>query len=381
MPTNVNYLNPAAFAPQTDFRANSFLGGYIYGNQMDDYRKIMDNQLFLQDLARKQAEMEFGDFQADAPVRDLKRQTDITRMDAELPYIGRRAQAAAETEIAGNNFKRETEFSPQNREDFFRNLRDKADDSKFKTYQRELSAGLDLVNNALAIQKSKSPLLAQGYVDQQLARLRQSGVNLPQIFSQPELWPHLQQAAVQSIQHMQNMEKTKAEIAGRERVATIAANATRDAAAARGGSGNDKLNIDQYITSLSRAVSSGEATPQQQQQLQALLEIKWRKDIVGNSPEMQILELQAMRKDDKGNYTPEAQQARQTYNTIKNQWLGSLSGGLQQQPSAQTPAANAGKPTETVEYKRPEDVRDAFRAGKITREQAEKQLRGQFGWK
>ena len=295
-----NYLNPTSFLPNVAqaFPDGGPMAGIQYHNQMNDYNRIMGIQHFLQQLGAQREGQEHTEFMAGAPLRALKGQRESEQLQGELPFVKQLASETAQTAIGSQRFTRETAQSTEAKTEFFRGLRQKATDDQWKQYQTELNAGANLANTALQIAENEGETKAQAYVQHQIQQLQSRGIELPQDFTDPKRWKGLRDSAVQSVGHMQTMEKTGAEVAGRQSVAETQARATVAAAGARQGA-EPKLSPDQLLGQLQTKVFNGSASPEEVQQYGAQVHRKWG-DNINKNPILQSLQMQAQRGGEKG---------------------------------------------------------------------------------
>ncbi len=290
---DINYMGaPTSFLPDA---AKTWqqgpMGGIQYNNQMDDYNRIMGVQHFLQQLGAQRAQQEQGEFEAGAPIRQLERDAKGETLQGQMPFLRQQAGEKAQTDIAGQQFKRQTDYSPDAQKDFFRQLRQKATDDQWKNYQAELTAGANLANEALEIEKTQGPQVAMQHVQQKVQELQSKGIQLPAYFADATKWKSIRDAGVQSIGHMQEMEKTNAEIKGRLDVAKEHSRGAIGAASARANV-EAKLSPEQLLVRLQTKVFSGDATPEEVQQYSAQVSRKWDEQLTKN-PVLQQLQFQA----------------------------------------------------------------------------------------
>ena len=293
MPTT-NYMNPSAFLPNVAqaFPDGGPMAGIQYHNQMSDYNKLMGVQHFLQQLGAQRAQQEQGEFEAGAPIRALERQAKGETLQGQMPFMRDLAAQTAETAAGAQRFERETKQSPEAQADFFRQLKQKATDDQWKNYEKELTTGGDLVNEALNIQKTQGATAAMAYAQQQIQVLGEKGIKLPPQFADPSKWKALRDAAVQSIGHMQAMEKVREQGASHERVAHISAAGQVAAAGVRANNASEPRTEDAQYQHLQTLVFSGKATPEQKEQYKAAAELKWQR-ISSKDDSISILKLKA----------------------------------------------------------------------------------------
>lgn len=290
-----SYLNPAAFQPKPEMVQTGPIGALQYGAQMDDYAKIMQVQHFLQELGANQAQQKHAEFMQQAPLRQLEAQGKEETLRGQMPYLRQAAGVQQQHQMAGQNFDINTKFSKGAEDDFFVQLRNRSDEQTWTRFQRELTSGAQLAQQAIDVQKTSGPLAAQAYVQQRREQLMRAGINLPDM-SNPEMWPRMVETGKNAFEHLRAMERTNAEIAGREKVANIQAAAVRDAADSR-ASPERNTNPDQESVRISRLIASGDATDQEKSWLSGHLERKWA-DIV-KGPEYIVDALRAMNPETK----------------------------------------------------------------------------------
>jgi hypothetical protein len=351
MPSQVNYMNPSAFMPQNDFKANGLLGGYLYGQQMDDYRQLMTDQFFMQELAKQRAAQEQAEFMEGVPLRQQKRTNEMEVLQGEAPFLRDAAGQRVQTEAAGNQFKRETEFSKGAQDQYFWKLRKEQDDHKWKQTQNELAFGAEVANTARQIADQQGELRAMDYVKQQIARGKQMGFSLPeQQLMDPQGRQAIYNAARSSIAQMQAIDLQAQKDTAAETRARIAAEATTTAAQTRASAvGANRLprNDNEQLAQVRRVLSDPDASEEEKAQARSIgnmIANKMWNDYLNKNPALQADTFAARRDDERG------RQARARVEAEQRRFIESISGGQTPSPTTSKPATQSG---EKVKVKAP----------------------------
>lgn len=78
-----DYFNPSAANPGLDYKPNGILGGYLWGQQNDQYRRVMGLQEIMAQLSAQKQAAENQDYQLNAPVREAARPAAIAKSGLE----------------------------------------------------------------------------------------------------------------------------------------------------------------------------------------------------------------------------------------------------------------------------------------------------------
>jgi hypothetical protein len=350
MPSQVNYMNPSAFMPQNDFKANGLLGGYLYGQQMDDYRQLMTDQFFMQELAKQRAAQEQAEFMEGVPLRQQKRTNEMEVLQGESPFLRDAAAQRVQTEAAGNQSKRETEFSKGAQEQYFWKLKKEQDDHKWKQTQNEIAFGAEIANTARQIADQQGETAALGYIQQQIARGRQMGFNLPeQQLMNPQGRQAVYNAARSSIAQMQAIDLQTQKDTAAETRARIAADATKEAAKTRATATGARYerNDNEQLARVRRVLTDPDASEEEKAQARSIgnmIANKMWNDYLNKNPALQADTFAARRDDERG------KQARARVEAEQRRFIESISGGQTPTPSTPKPATQSG---EKVKVKAP----------------------------
>ena len=216
------YSNPGGMAPQVDWKPKGFLAGSLYGQQEENYNTAIKQQQFLQNLTNLLQEAKVNDYMKDSPVRDAKRGLDISTYNAQAPIQGTLAGGrAAEAQGVMDTAPGQSQVT------------------NFKNSQFKKAYAEEMVGNYLSSileQHKNNPMQAMMiWRDQVVPQLEQRmGEPLPQQFKSMDInqMQMVSQSLTQSAGTRQAIlqqaqkdrahgQRTSAEIAGRERVASI----------------------------------------------------------------------------------------------------------------------------------------------------------------
>src|SRR3990167_2561529 len=216
------YSNPGGMAPQVDWKPKGFLAGSLYGQQEENYNTAIKQQQFLSNLNNLLKQAKVQDYMKDSPVRDAKRGFDISKYNAEAPIQGTLAGGkAAEAQGVMDTTQGNSQVT------------------NFKNSQFKKAYAEEMVGNYLSSileQHKNNPMQAMMiWRDQVVPQLEQRmGEPLPQQFKSMDInqMQMVSQSLTQSAGTRQAIlqqaqkdrahgQRTSAEIAGRERVASI----------------------------------------------------------------------------------------------------------------------------------------------------------------
>jgi hypothetical protein len=202
-----NYSNPSSMMSQVDWKPQGFLAGDIYADNQKDYAQQSMLSNIAQALNIMQTQAEHKNYLADDSVRASKRPADIaTNQQTALsaPILGERVREQAASDIQMIPHKNNAEI--------FKN-----------SQEREKAASSFLSNSLSALLDSKLPPgeMLQYWNQQIVADFERQFGKMPDGMKQANLQQlqMLRDRAADQIRHKQDMEKSAAEIAGREKVA------------------------------------------------------------------------------------------------------------------------------------------------------------------
>jgi hypothetical protein len=343
-------MNPSAFMPQTDYKPGGLLGGILYGQQMDDYQQLMKDQFFMQELAKQRAAQEQAEFMEGVPLRQQKRTNEMEVLQGESPFLRDAAAQRVQTESAGNQYKRETEFSKGAQEQYFWKLKKEQDDHKWKQTQNEIAFGAEVANTARQIAAQQGEAAALGYIQQQISRGRQMGFNLPeQQLLDPKGRDAVYSAARNSIAQMQAIDQQAQKDAAAETRARIAAEATTTAAQTRATTigARYERNDNEQLARVRRVLTDPDASEEEKTQARSIgnmIANKMWNDYLNKNPALQADIFAARRDDERG------RQARARVEAEQRRFIESINGGQTPTPSTPKPATQSG---EKVKVKAP----------------------------
>ena len=104
----VNYINPSALMPQTGFKPDGFLGGYMWGEQRDRFREMMGLQKLMSELGLKTAQEEYSQ---GMPVRAAQRAENVVKSNTNVQMFPRSEAARVGTAELGLDTARQTQSS------------------------------------------------------------------------------------------------------------------------------------------------------------------------------------------------------------------------------------------------------------------------------
>lgn len=324
--------------PQTDYKPGGLLGGIIYGQQMDDYRKLMETQFFMQELAKQKAAQEQAEFMEGVPLRQQKRTNEMEVLQGENPFLRDAAAQRVQTEAAGNQFKRDTEFSKGAQDQYFWKLRKEQDDHKWKQTQNELALGAEVANTARQIADQQGETAALGYIQQQVAKAKQMGFSLPeQQLMTSQGRQAIYNAARSSIAQMQAIDQQAQKDTAAETRARIAAEATKEAAKTRAtATGANRLprNDNEQLAQVRRVLTDPDASEEEKAQARSIgnmIANKMWNEYLNKNDALKADVFAARRDDERG------RQARARVEAEQRRFIESINGGQTPSPTNPTP--------------------------------------------
>lgn len=207
---DLNYLNPTALRPEFNWKPENALAGHLFNQNSQDYRQVLGQQMRLQDLGEQERRYKFEELQSGRPLRDLERNLKSTQVRAQIPLAGDVVRSEQQTKLAGDKFKRASEFSPEALKASITKYLGEADDVKYKKFMQENQYAASLLEQAMSIEKMRGPVAAMDYVDQRARELEAQGFKFPEHFKNPMNWAPMYDAALNSIKIGQELKLTKA---------------------------------------------------------------------------------------------------------------------------------------------------------------------------
>ncbi len=353
MPTEVSYLNPASLLPPNDFKASGPLGGVMWAQQADDYRQLMEVQKFLQQIGAQRAQQEQTEFMQGAPVRSQERANKMETLQGENPYLRDVAGATAQNTIAGKNYETNTRYSGSAQEQFFKDLKQKSSDQQWELHKRSLSTGADIAQNAHQIADYQGEAAAMGYIQQQVARGKQMGLDLPEKqLLDPNGRKGILNAARYSVEQMQKIDQqAQKDNASMDRT-KVTAGATVEAANLRARAAaslnkppkNDKEALARYREIVSDPDISSDQREQAQRLYKMTVDSLWNETLKGR------YDLQSAMSDARSPDKARAERGRRAMEEAYQQFLHNL--GVDKMDSPTTTGSNTapmGKPEDAGE--------------------------------
>lgn len=207
---DLNYLNPTSLKPEIGWAPKNALAGMMYHQNEQDYRQVLGQQMRLQDLGEQERRYKFEELQSGRPLRDLERNLKSTQVGAQIPLAGDVVRSEQQTKLAGDKFKRDSEFSPEALKASITKYLGEADDVKYKKFMQENQYAASLLEQAISIEKMRGPVAAMDYVDQRAKELEAQGFKFPEHFKNPMNWAPMYDAALNSIKIGQELKRIKA---------------------------------------------------------------------------------------------------------------------------------------------------------------------------
>lgn len=338
----LNYLNPASFLPQNNWKPDGPLGGYMWAQQADDYRKIMEIQHYLQQIGAATESQKYQEMMEGAPVRSQERTNKMEVLQGEHPYLREQARAKAQNDIAGKDFETGTKYSSDSVKQFFTDMRNKNDDRTWELNKRSIVTGADIAHNARQIANTQGEAAALAYVEQQVTRGKQMGLDLPeQQLRNPAGWDALYNSAKNSIAQMQEIEKQAIKDNAATERTRIQAGATVQAAQTRASASGARLprTFQEARLRYQELISDPNADPEEVQRVQSLanmlLQSEWYKHLEKN-PGLWADQMQSKQN------TPQGQAAKERIARAQQEFMQSQGGGT---PQTQRPENASSQPS------------------------------------
>jgi len=254
---NTNYINPAAFAPQVPQVPMGIMSGAMRYDQMQKYEDLMRNQMAMQEMQRKQAEMDLEKRRAGLPLEEIGRQIEMERRQAELPMAGQATRSKLENEISKADWERTVERGPEARNAAIRKALDQVSASDLA----KLSRNTSVVRRILEEGMPHGPEVGSRIIQQRIEEARKLGYEVPDAIANPATWKqaydgivsfdveHRRKLAEQEARARADLEKTKVIQQETTKRTGIMAAATRDAATTRASTTSAKIagSIDAQI--------------------------------------------------------------------------------------------------------------------------------------
>lgn len=105
---NLNYQNPNGMDPRGSWEPSNFLAGWNYTDRLNDYKNVRNitNQAGI--LANQSQAMQNQDFQANAPVRDIQRQSTLQTVGNQMQLAPLQQQTAMSNATVDANVAQNT---------------------------------------------------------------------------------------------------------------------------------------------------------------------------------------------------------------------------------------------------------------------------------
>lgn len=255
------YSNPTSLRPEIGWAPKNALAGMMYHQNEQDYRQRFDQQTRLQDLGEQEQRFDFAEKQEGAPLRQMERQLKGETIQGQLPFAQDVARSGAQTQLAGDEFKRQTEYSPERVKSVLAEYTSKMDKAAFDKFQRDREQELGAIEQLMAAKKQFGDVYAVGQAKQLRERLAQAGIQTPPDFEDPRKWDFIYSSLMDSVKFTQEMrkqrEKGELDNEGRRisagatvRSAEIAAEAAKDRAAVSARRRPSINNVIAYVNAI-----------------------------------------------------------------------------------------------------------------------------------
>lgn len=206
---DINYINPMSIKPEIGWAPKNALAGMMYHQNEQDYRQMLGQQMRMQELGEQERRYDFSEKQAGAPLREMERQLKGETIQGQLPFARDVARSGAQTQMAGDEFKRKTEYSPERIKSVLSEYTSKMDKAEFDKFQREREQELVAIEQLMAAKKQFGDVYAVGQAKQLRERLAQAGIQTPQDFEDPRKWDFLYNSLMDSVKFTQEMKKVR----------------------------------------------------------------------------------------------------------------------------------------------------------------------------
>jgi hypothetical protein len=270
---DVNYINPMALKPEIGWAPKNALAGMMYHQNNQDYRTMFDQQQRMQAMAEEQKRMQMEAARKDVPLQDLERQNKMSLGQGQAPFMAQLGSSGARSQINTN----EAAASPEALRAKVAQFAQQADDATWKRVEKPLEFMSQALGPAIEMMRQGNQMGAQQFMQQQVQRAQQMGLDIPPDIMDPKSWPGYYQFALEAPKHRQEMqvegERTKrsqnvAEISGgyglqqgrernasNERIAEIGAGSRVQAAGMRQSGSTAKFSTDQNLNRLVGALA------------------------------------------------------------------------------------------------------------------------------
>lgn len=215
--TDVNYLNPSSLKPEIGWQPKGAYAGYLYGQNVEDYRKLLDQQNRLQAMAEEERRMQLEENRANLPLKDLQRQLQMEAGQGTLPFARDVAGTGAQSQINQN----QVNASPEAKKAGISKFVNQMSDDQFKMYKNQMEQISMITGPALRIQQEKGDIAATQFVDQHIEQAKAQGIQLPPQLRNPQSWGPLNQAAIETPQFRQKIAETQEQGKFQQNVAEI----------------------------------------------------------------------------------------------------------------------------------------------------------------
>lgn len=266
---DVNYINPMALKPEIGWAPKNALAGMMYQQNDQDYRTMFDQQQRMQAMAEEEKRMRLEAARKDVPLNDLLRSNKMSFAQGEAPFQGQLGATGAQAGINENQIK----ASPERLKAAIAQFASQADDATWQRLQKPMEFMGMALGPAIQMMQQGNQMGAMQFMQQQVGRAKQMGLDIPPDIMNPQSWPAYYQFALEAPKHRQKMQEInetgrfgndRAEIqaqnanyrtqitnASNERIAGINAGSRERAAASRATTGrNSKFSRDNKINEL-----------------------------------------------------------------------------------------------------------------------------------
>jgi len=269
---DLNYINPMSIKPEIGWAPKNALAGMMYHQNEQDYRQMLGQQMRMQDLGEQERRYDFAEKQEGAPLRQMERQLKGETIQGQMPFARGVARSGAQTQIAGDEFKRQTEYSPERVKSVLSEYTSKLDKAAFDKFQRDREQELGAIEQLMAAKKQFGDVYAVGQAKQLRERLAQAGIQTPADFEDPRKWDFIYSSLMDSVKFTQEMKKVREQgelqNKGREisgyyalRQAQISADArSRNAAPKRPSMNNVIAYVNAIEVEMSEARQAGDSS-------------------------------------------------------------------------------------------------------------------------
>lgn len=206
---DLQYINPTALKPEIGWQPKGALGGYMWAQNNEDFRRSFEQQMRLQELGEQDRRIDLEQKQLDLPLKALQRQLQTNTTQGQIPFAGEVASTASQAGIAKNKYDIQEFQAPEKLKAAIAKHTKDFNDVQWEQFGRENQTAAGFLEQAMKIAEERGPAEAIGFMQQRRAEAKRAGINIPDSFDNPINWKPLYNSAMWSVKFKQEMEKEK----------------------------------------------------------------------------------------------------------------------------------------------------------------------------